>query len=383
MKYLVPLACLVLLVLASTEPKPEPRWWKGNTHTHTRWSDGDSPPETVAAWYRERGYAFLVLSDHNVLSTGERWVPLAEGADVPEGAEVREGVEGMELRLATLPELRERFEAPGEFLFIQGEELSADAEGVPVHVNGLNLAEPIARIERATILETLQASVDAVVAQGERLGRPVLAHVNHPNYRWALSAREIAALQGERFFEVYNGHPYVANAGDAEHPSTERMWDVALTLRLTELDLGLLYGLATDDAHNFRGDQGALPGRGWIQVRCATLDTGAVIEAMKRGDFYSSSGVELEGVHADGRQLSVALAPTEDETLTTTFIGTLRTAPDEVGRVLHRTTDDPAVYRFTGEELYVRAKVESSRLDANGDAPAAAWVQPVLPGDER
>ena len=43
------------------------RWYKGNTHTHTLESDGDSTPEEVTRWYQERGYHFLVLSDHNVL----------------------------------------------------------------------------------------------------------------------------------------------------------------------------------------------------------------------------------------------------------------------------------------------------------------------------
>ena len=51
-------------------------WWKGNTHTHTWWSDGDSPPESVAAWYRDRGYQFLVLSDHNRMQEGELWYPV-------------------------------------------------------------------------------------------------------------------------------------------------------------------------------------------------------------------------------------------------------------------------------------------------------------------
>lgn len=27
------------------------KWWKGNVHTHSLWSDGDSPPEKVSAWY--------------------------------------------------------------------------------------------------------------------------------------------------------------------------------------------------------------------------------------------------------------------------------------------------------------------------------------------
>ena len=42
------------------------RWLKGNTHTHTLESDGDSPPEVVTRWYKSHGYNFLVLSDHNV-----------------------------------------------------------------------------------------------------------------------------------------------------------------------------------------------------------------------------------------------------------------------------------------------------------------------------
>src|SRR5690606_2452567 len=53
---------------------PPLRWWKGNIHTHTLWSDGDDFPEMVAEWYRTHGYDFLALSDHNILSEGERWM---------------------------------------------------------------------------------------------------------------------------------------------------------------------------------------------------------------------------------------------------------------------------------------------------------------------
>jgi hypothetical protein len=43
---------------------PQLRWYKGNTHTHTLNSDGDSTPDDVVRWYRENGYNFLVLTDH-------------------------------------------------------------------------------------------------------------------------------------------------------------------------------------------------------------------------------------------------------------------------------------------------------------------------------
>ena len=44
-------------------------WFKGNTHTHTLNSDGDSTPDEVVRWYREHGYQFLVLTDHNFLTS--------------------------------------------------------------------------------------------------------------------------------------------------------------------------------------------------------------------------------------------------------------------------------------------------------------------------
>ena len=50
-----------------------PRWWKGNLHTHSLWSDGDDYPEMIMDWYHDHGYHFAVLSDHNVLQRGERW----------------------------------------------------------------------------------------------------------------------------------------------------------------------------------------------------------------------------------------------------------------------------------------------------------------------
>ena len=59
---------------ASKELSKAPKFWKGNLHTHTLWSDGDDYPEMVADWYKSHGYDFLSLTDHNVLSDAERWV---------------------------------------------------------------------------------------------------------------------------------------------------------------------------------------------------------------------------------------------------------------------------------------------------------------------
>jgi hypothetical protein len=375
------------------------RWWKGNTHTHTLWSDGDGAPELVADWYRSHGYHFLVLSDHDILSLGERWYPVREkGPLTPQRVEALRATfgedwveqvptdEGSSMRLKTLPELRARFEQPGQFIFIQGEEITDRFAGRSVHVNGIHLAEVILPQGGSSAVEVMQRNVDAVIEQGRRLNRPVLAHVNHPNYEWGLTPQDVAAVEGERFFEVYNGHPAIRNYGDETHFSTEAMWDIALTLRLVELDLGVLYGLATDDAHRYFswGVGNNNPGRGWVMVRAAELSGPAIIEAMKRGDFYATSGVTLKGFSHGPPQYAVSIDAEPGLTYTTVFIGTRMSAdgPGRIGEVLHRTTDNPAVYEYRGDELYVRAKVTSSRLHPNPYAAGdreCAWVQPVVP----
>ena len=52
-------------------------------HTHSLWSDGNGFPEMVADWYKSNGYHFLALSDHNVLSQGERWMSTTEARTGP------------------------------------------------------------------------------------------------------------------------------------------------------------------------------------------------------------------------------------------------------------------------------------------------------------
>ena len=64
--------------MADAPTSGQPRYWKGNIHTHSLWSDGDDFPEMIAEWYRTHGYNFLALSDHNVLSQGMRWMKSAE-----------------------------------------------------------------------------------------------------------------------------------------------------------------------------------------------------------------------------------------------------------------------------------------------------------------
>lgn len=414
----------------------QPRWWKGNTHTHTWWSDGDSPPENVAAWYREHGYDFLVLSDHNIMQTGalERgtkvqsptfWYTLESEAHKialaayrkhfgDDWVETRVQDGKTQVRLRTLDEFRHLFEAPGEFAFIMGEEITSRFENHPVHVNGVNLQEEVAPRTGGSVAEVLQNNLNAVFDQDVKSGREVIAHLNHPNFRYAITVEDMLALKykdGEGFFELYNGHHGVENYGDAHRDGLERIWDIVLAKRLSQRQ-SVLYGIATDDAHSFASweiEHHSNPGRGWVMVRASRLTPDSIVAAMKRGDFYASTGVVLRDLTREGKTLSLSIVPEPDTEYTVEFIGTRKGLnligkpregiaeniqgrvsldySDEIGVVLDTVRGTEAKYTLQGDELYVRARITSNKPHPHGYKARdteMAWTQPlVAPGSKK
>ncbi len=416
--------CLLLCFLNMGAFAAEPvKWYKGNTHTHTLWSDGNDFPEMIVDWYVKRGYDFLALSDHNVLAEGEKWVDeaviekkkIALGRPVMDKYRERFGkdwvitrlnAEGKpEVRLKTLEEFRPLFEQKSPFLLMQAEEISASLGKIPVHLNALNVVEAIQpKKDLGTLKEVIRANLRAVAEQAAKTGKPMIVHINHPNFRWALTAEDLAHAIEDRFFEVFNGHPKTFPEGDAQRAetSTDRMWDIANTIRLVELKQPPLYGLATDDSHHYHGGD-STPGRGWIMVKSPKLESDALIEAMKRGDFYASTGVVLEDITFDpsSKQLAVSIKAEPGVNYVTEFRGTRKgydraiaevKSPlddphpvrlrysEEVGQVLAKVNGTSATYRFQGDELYVRAIVYADKAVENPVAEGdkqRAWTQPV------
>lgn len=327
----LPSACVVTIV-ACVACADEPtgrfeasdatgQWYKGNTHAHTTESDGDSSPEYVARWYKDHGYDFLVLTDHNVFTDPEALAHVVDST----------------------------------FLLIPGEEVTASFEDASVHVNGLNLPYLVEPRTEETLVATIQANVDAI---REVDGVP---HINHPNFRWSFGVNELRQIERDRLLEIWNGHPTVHNEGGGGVPSVEEMWDVLLTGGKR------IYGIAVDDAHHFQGEfapDRVNPGRGWISVRAPTLDPIALMEALEAGHFYASTGVELDDIVVSDTRIAVHIRERGDFRYETVFVGT-------DGRELTRTVENPAVFELDRPEPYVRARVH----DSGG---AVAWVQPTF-----
>jgi len=280
---------------------------KGNVHTHTTLSDGGSSPEQTIAWYRSHGYQFLALTDHNQLSRPARYASLQD---------------------------------PG-FVLISGEEITMTGRGRQVHVNGLCIKSRIPGGNFGSAAAALSNGISAVRHQGG------VALVNHPNFDWALSATDVSDARDASLLEIASGHPYVHTAGDADHPSHEALWDIALGSGADFMGVGV------DDEHHIdvSSDPPATPGRAWISTFGDVTDSAAICSAMAQGQLYSSTGIELRHIKVSDRQYEVEPVPKRASVV---FIG-------QGGRELARHTtlsDGPAVYVLRGDEGYVRARIE-------------------------
>lgn len=319
------LLVLLLIAPASHLTAQQLQWFKGNTHTHTKNSDGDSLPQDAVRWYKTHGYNFVVITDHE--------------------------------HVTDVAPLNTEFGEAGKFLVIPGQEITDRFDKIPYHVNGLGLTKVILPA-RATdsAVNNLQKNVDAVRAAG------AIPQINHPNFYWAITSDDLMRVKNASIFEIYSGHPRVNVQGGGGSPSVEEMWDMLLTAGR------IYYGVATDDVHHFKRPVGeplsAEPGKGWIYVRASELSSTAILAAIDRGDFYASSGVEFSDYVVDNKSITITIKPARDNKYRTQFIGA-------GGKILSESVANTAVYKFRGNEKYVRARV----FDSNG---CTAWTQPVF-----
>lgn len=328
MRVLSGLVCVLLAVCAAAAPAdPRQRWYRGNTHTHTTNSDGDSSPYEVAAWYKAHGYDFLFITDHD--------------------------------RLTGVAELNARLGRGGAFLVIGGVEVTDNFRKRPVHLIALNPHAATPPRHGESVLDTLHRNVEAIRAAG---GAPVVAH---PNLRYAVSAGDLKALRNYSLFELFNAFDITNSGGDASHPSVEQMWDQVLSAGK------VVYGVAADDAHSLTKPDRAPPGRAWVMVRAESLTPAEIVGALEGGDFYATNGVRLRDLRVTCDSITVKTEGDGCEPFDFCFPHTVEFIGRD-GRVLRTTTESTAEYRFAGGELYVRARI----TDGFG---RTAWTQPVFP----
>lgn len=298
----------------------ETRWFKGSLHAHTTESDGDESPENVAAWFADRGYDWLVISDHNLMTVIEG------GANRP--------------------------------LLIPGEEVTVELRGYDraVYANAVAISRVVEPVVAEGVLATLQAGIDGIVAAGG------VASLTAPYFRPGFDPATLRGLHGFKLMEVFNAHPMNVH-GDPRTFSYEGIWDTLLTAG------HVVYGTATDDSHHYGepGDEKASPGRAWVMTRADDLSRREVVDSLVSGNFYATTGVAMASLERSESGLAIEIDQKGDETYVTSFIA-------RAGTVVAEAAGPGAVYTPRGDEIYVRATVRSS-------SGRRAWVQPIFIAD--
>jgi hypothetical protein len=155
----------------------------------------------------------------------------------------------------------------------------------------------------------LQEVVDWILANG---GVPYIAHT----YWSGLRTEQWEACEGLVGLEVWNaGCELEIGRGDSS-----LHWDEALERGRS------LFALATDDSHNPGYDSGFA----WTMVRAADRTQEAVLDALRTGAFYGSTGPELEAVELTDDAITVRCSSAASVTL---FAGRHRGARVNAGRL--------------------------------------------------
>ena len=364
-----PFFIVFALAAAAASAKDASHFYRGMIHAHTCWSDGRAMPEQAVATYRDAGYDFFAITDHNRIGADpDRWIEVAPpkvGVWPPKSlepsvfeaycaafpdAEWRTTDDGMtEVRIRTMAEISKRFNDPGRFLFMPGCEVSIGTyndEGIrrDIHMNYVGVDTLVPRAAKSyliewahgtTITKTLRETKDEFDALIAAKGNPPCVFwVNHPHWQYYdVLPQDIIDNPDIRFFEVCNtgGEWPAADPLPKDGLSNDRLWDVVNATRCQRGE-PLLYGLGTEDTHYYPGSGTSHPsfiGDAWIGVRAEALTPAALFDAMNRGDFYAAGGFDLEDVRFDAATgtLSVAVPAKAGTAYTVKFVTTKRGAP--------------------------------------------------------
>ncbi|GMV80208.1 MAG: hypothetical protein AMXMBFR7_13920 [Planctomycetota bacterium] len=277
--------------------EPGMEWLTGNLHAHTTESDGSRAPQEVVDDYASRGYAFLMISDHDKLTDP---APLKS--------------HGMVL--------------------IPGNEVSAKGPHL-LHIGAQARLNP--NPDRQQVL-------DAIKEEGG------IAVLNHPNWQEHFNHCPQERLDGWNHYagiEIYNG---VIRRLAGSPLATDR-WDRLLGAGR------VMWGFANDDSHRPEDVQLA-----WNVVQAAARTPEAIMEALRKGRFYGSTGVELSALAVHGRTIHLA-APNAERICVVADYGKRIAQIDRCECTYHVPDDLP--FRYV-------------RLECYGRGEAMAWTQPIF-----
>lgn len=226
------------------------RWYKGNTHVHSQASDGGQTFGELARMYAGAGYHFLFRTDH--------WAASDTAAD----------------------------RQADPLLWLDGIELDGnDTKGSLYHVVCLGAFRGLRR----------EMGLVRAMRSARRQGGVLI--LCHPH--WTGNSLEDALRWKFDGAEIYN---HVCRWLNGKGEGSVH-WNAML-----ERSPGTL-GFAADDAHISQAHPGW--NGGWIMVNASRLTRPAILEAIRRGNFYSTCGPEFHAIEHRRRRVRVRTSPVQ------------------------------------------------------------------------
>lgn len=236
------------------------KFWRGNLHTHSTRSDGTQPPQEVCRYYRALGHHFVALTDHFMPRYN---YPITDDASLH----------------------------TDDFITLTGAELHAGAiiTGDMWHILAVGLP--------ADFAPNLDGE-DGPAITRRALDTGAYVAVAHPAWYNLTEADVLSLGQDVHAIEIYNGISADAN----DRADSVYMLDVMLAQ-------GYRYNAcATDDAHFHLRYRDV--GLGWVQVRSETLTRAGILDALKAGHYYSSTGPQIHDIQVyPGDKIIVRCSP--------------------------------------------------------------------------
>ncbi len=298
-------------------------WLRCQLHSHTTNSDGEATPDELIAHYAKSGFDVLAITDH--------WHATA--------------CEDQRLLVISSSELSARVPA-------------AHGARATIAPEAEILALGVGEIpERREHFPTIEQAAAWIVAAG---GVPFLAHPH-----WSgLDADDYLEAPSLAGIEIFNGGCELESGSG----TADELWDAVRSRGRACL------GIATDDCHQPGRDSN----RGWTVVRAAARTREAVLEALRSGAFYASSGPRIDDLRLDGWELEVRCSPA--------VAVSLRSAPWDGARA----NADRSLMSWRGEalerdadDLIVRVRLRCperagwGRIEVLGADGSRAWTNPL------
>jgi len=277
-------------------------WLKGSIHIHSNIVDGKLNPGELYKKYYSEGFNFVTITDHNKISD-------------------------------------ERKNPYNNFLIINNS-TEFNNEGNLTHILGIG-------IRPDKIKQFIKPPVDYQKMLDYFYLNDALTIICHPDWNWiSCSYNRLSLFENYHGIEIYNiiqGH---------DHGSSYALekWDFLLTRRKK------VWGFSVDDFHDPAKDK---IGRGFLMVETDEFSETGIINALKNGKFYSSTGLLVDEFNIKDNEIFVSSLDCEE----IVFKG-------DNGIYIKSFDANKASFKMDGNYKYVRCELRSRK--------GAAFLQPYF-----